>query len=240
MTEADDTPGGSEPDVAEAVRRLGHALARRHIDATLAGSLVPTLDALTAQVLAAPERDKQSQHARSTRYQAFVETGEAAPTPDGERIEFDQFSIVGGPGNPFGTGARHHREGDEAVTTVTFGPAYEGPPGRVHGGAVALVVDEATATVMPMLGRFAFTGAVSLRLKAPAPLGVEVQFRSRFVGEEGRKMFVRCVGSGPDGVFVEADATYIAVDPFVTMPWLGEARLAAIAEQQRTQAGEPG
>lgn len=225
------SPGEPDPDAphalaAAAVRRLGHALAAGAIDADLARRLASELGALADEVEAAPRRDKQAEHAvTSTRYAALLAGRMPDPTPDGHAIEFDRFSIVGGRLNPFGLSARHHRDGEEAVATVRFGPAFEGPPGRVHGGAVALVVDEATATVLPMVGRFGFTGSVSLRLVAPAPLHAEVQFRSRVVGEEGRKLFVRCIGVGPDGPFVEADAVYVQVDPS-TVPWIVAARAA--------------
>ncbi len=223
--------GGFEEQAAAAMRDFGHLLAGRKISRSDAEAVENALGQLAARLRAAAVRDKREEHATSTRYEAFVRHGMPAPTADGDVIEFDRASIVGGAASPFGTGATHVRQGDEAVTTVTFGAAFEGPPGRVHGGVVAMVVDEATATVMPMMGRFAFTGSVSLKLVGPAPLGVSLRFRSRLVGEEGRKLFVRCVGEGPDGTFVEADATYIQVDPMVAMPWLGEARRAYLAAE---------
>ncbi len=228
----DGDTGGFEEQAAAALRAFGHLVSSRKISRVDAEAIEDALRPLTARLAAAAERSKGEEHAASARYEAFVRHGMLAPTADGETIEFDRASIVGGAASPFGTGATHRRQGDEAVTTVTFGPAFEGPPGRVHGGVVAMVVDEATATVMPMMGRFAFTGSVSLKLVGPAPLGVPLRFRSRLVGEEGRKLFVRCVGEGPEGVFVEADAIYIQVDPMVAMPWLSDARLALLANPE--------
>lgn len=232
QAEDDEDTGGAhdaQAALAEQVRRLGHLLQTRHLGPAEAAQLQALVHNLGNGIEAAPLRDKQAEQLRvSTRYQALIAGRMPEPTPDGEAIEFDRYSIVGGPWNPFGLAARHRRDGDEAVTTVRFGPAYEGPPGRVHGGAVALVIDEATATVLPMVGRFGFTGSVSLRLIAPAPLDVEVEFRSRLVGEEGRKVFVHCTGQGPEGIFTEADATYIQVDPS-TVPWIAAARAAMAA-----------
>jgi len=213
-----------EPIAASAVRELGHLLSRRRVSAELADEIVATVAVLVERLEAAPYRDKHTDLVSHGRYGTFIRTGELPPPiEDGEVIPFDRASIVGGSANPFGTGATHRRDGDESVTTVTFGPAFEGPAGRVHGGAVALVVDESTATVLPMLGRFGFTGSVNLRLVAPAPLGTEVTFRSRLDREEGRKLFVRCVGAGPEGSFVEAEAIYVQVDP-TTVPWIADAR----------------
>ncbi|MEZ5231457.1 MAG: PaaI family thioesterase [Acidimicrobiia bacterium] len=233
---------GSEPDAvgdhellaAAAVRRLGHALAQAKVDPALAGRLAEVAHALADDVDLAPRRDKQAENSRlSNRYIALLEGRMPDPTPDGAPIEFDRFSIVGGAYSPIGLAASHHREGDEAVTTLVFNSAYEGPPGRAHGGSVALVIDEATATVLPMVGRFGFTGSVSLRLLKPAPLDVEVQFRSKVVGEEGRKLFVHCTGIGPEGVFAEAEAVYIQVDP-ATVPWIAAARAARNGDRATT------
>lgn len=227
-TPAED-PHQAQAALAEEVRRLGHALQVHQLDPADALRLRDAISRLAAELDGAPRRDKHAEQLRvSTRYQALIAGRMPEPTEDGATIEFDRYSIVGGALNPFGLAARHRRDGDEAVTTVRFPAAFEGPPGRVHGGAVALVIDEATATVLPMIGRFGFTGSVSLRLIAPAPLDVEVEFRSRLVGEEGRKVFVHCTGQGPEGIFTEADATYIQVDP-ATVPWIAAAR-AAMAE----------
>ena len=231
-----DTSSGGERQAAQlaaaaAIRRLGHALAGRVIDAELATRVAELVDELAAVAERCPARRKEEEHATSPRFEALVAGRLPEPVADGQPIDFDHFSVVGGVMNPFAVGATHRRDGDEAVTTVNFGPAFEGPPGRVHGGAVALVMDEATATVLPMVGRFGFTGTVSLKLLAPAPLGVDVEFRSRVVGEEGRKLFIRSVASGPEGPFAEADAIYIQNDP-ATVPWLAAARAARAATEE--------
>lgn len=229
------TPGGNEVEAREvaaraaaaaAIRRLGHAITGHMISAELAIRVAELATELAALAEDNPKRNKENEHASSPRFATLVAGGIPDPVPDGEVIEFDRFSVVGGPLNPFAIGAHHRRDGDDAVTTVNFGPAFEGPPGRVHGGAIALVMDEATATVLPMTGRFGFTGSVSLKLLAPAPLGVDLEFRSVVVGEERRKLFIRCLASGPEGVFAEADAIYIQSDPAV-IPWVIAARAAA-------------
>ena len=221
---------------AAAVRRLGHALGGRVVDGALSARVAKLLNELAVQAESAPRREKQVERASML---AVLLAGESPELiADGAVIDFDKYSIVGGPLNPFGLAARHHREGDEAVTTVCFGPAYEGPPGRVHGGAVALVVDEATATVLPMTGRFGFTGTVTSRLVAPAPLNVKVEFRSRIIREDGRKLFISCTGSGPDGPFVESDAVYIQVDP-ATVPWIAAAAAAAAASASESGLPTP-
>ena len=135
--------------------------------------------------------------------------------PDGGAIEFDPTSLVGGPLNPFAMGARYHREGDEAVGRVTLGPCFEGPPERVHGGVICAIFDEVLGCVFRATGTpSGFTGELRVRFEAPAPLGVELEFRGRQVGAEGRRQFLEGEATGPDGVrFASAAATFVQMTP---------------------------
>src|SRR5581483_8778821 len=61
--------------------------------------------------------------------------------------DFVGYSPVSGPSNPIAPPLRMHVVGDpdgehHIEGTVTFGPAYEGPPGHCHGGLVAAIFDE--------------------------------------------------------------------------------------------------
>lgn len=66
----------------------------------------------------------------------------------------------------------HHRADGHFVSDVTLGAAYEGPPGTVHGGIVALVLDQLlgeAATEGLTLAKF--TGTITLRYLRGTPLG---------------------------------------------------------------------
>ncbi len=52
-----------------------------------------------------------------------------------------------------------------------LGAAYEGPPGLVHGGVCALVLDHILGATAHRPGEPAFTGTLTLRYVAPTPLG---------------------------------------------------------------------
>lgn len=58
-----------------------------------------------------------------------------------------------------------------ASTDLTLGAPYEGPPGQVHGGMCALVLDHVLGATAHRPGRPAFTGTLTLRYVAPTPLG---------------------------------------------------------------------
>lgn len=91
----------------------------------------------------------------------------------------------------------------------TLGQAYEGPPGWVHGGVCALVLDQ-------MLGEAAsdgmtrpnFTGTITLRYLRGTSLG-PVRAEAFVERIEGVKTYARGYLSDADGRTVEADGVFI-------------------------------
>lgn len=99
---------------------------------------------------------------------------------------------------------RHH-------STVALGAAYEGPPGLVHGGVCALVLDH----VLGMAGSAdtrRLTGTLTLKYLRGTPLGT-VHAEARTVSVDGRKATVRGTLSDADGVTVEAEGLFITPAP---------------------------
>jgi acyl-coenzyme A thioesterase PaaI-like protein len=171
-----------------------------------------------AAVEATPTRTKAQAFGRyrgQRRIEHFLATGSwPAPPPDGAEVSFDVLSFVGGPLSPLSAGARYYRDGDAAVCRVTFGPAYEGPPSRVHGGALASAFDEVMGAVFRVgaIG-LAFTGSLTVRYEAPAPIGQPLELRAWLAETQGRKHLVEAVASGPDGRFASSSATFIELSP---------------------------
>lgn len=210
-----DDPGRGLPahevELALAVNRLGHRLVTHRIDPDRARAIAALLDELSDEVGGRPEVSKAERLHLRDRITTFLQTGEwPAPPPDGSPLEFDPCSLVGGDLNPFTMGARYHRDGDEAVGLVTLGPCFEGPPERVHGGAICAIFDEVMGSVFRATGTASgFTGELKVRFEAAAPLGVELEFRARQVGASGRRQFIEGEATGPDGRFASATATFV-------------------------------
>ena len=61
-------------------------------------------------------------------------------------------------------------DGERATGTVTFPIAYEGPPGLVHGGHLALLVDAVVQHHHCAVGQAGKTRAMALKFRQPAPL----------------------------------------------------------------------
>ncbi len=101
-----------------------------------------------------------------------------------------------------------HRANDETYAEVHLGAAYEGPPGMVHGGVSALLLDHIMGVTASRMTQVTFTGTLTLRYRNPLPLG-KVVLEGRVSGEEGRKVFVAATIAGERGVAVEAEGIFI-------------------------------
>lgn len=210
-------PVADEPAVraALAVRRLGHAVTGRVLDDDHLLELADALEALAARAERGEPFDKQREMMTNGRLGSWLATGEWPTVPDGEVIHFDPRSFVGGPLSAFGMGARYWREGDEAHGRVTLGPAYEGPPGRVHGGALAAIFDEIMGALLPAIGVMAFTGRLSVRYKRATPLGVPIELRSWLASREGRRLHLEAEAAADGVVFATAESVFVEQDPAV-------------------------
>ena len=138
--------------------------------------------------------------------------GEAANAGDVGAF-FDQSPMIG-LANPLAPPIRLEDIDDRsAVGRVTFGAAYEGPPGSVHGGFVAAAFDEVLGYVQSMSGAPGFTGTLTIRYRKPTPLHTELEFRCGTSGREGRKTFASGRVYAGDTLCAEADAIFISATP---------------------------
>lgn len=101
------------------------------------------------------------------------------------------------------------RDPDESVhADVVLGVQYEGPPGMVHGGVGALLLDHVMGVAASARKRVTFTGTLTMRYVRATPLG-PVRVEAWIDREEGRKVFVVATLADPDGVTVEAHGVFI-------------------------------
>ncbi|WP_372440935.1 PaaI family thioesterase [Mycolicibacterium mengxianglii] len=98
---------------------------------------------------------------------------------------------------------------DRCVAEFELGAAYEGPPGHVHGGMSALVLDhilgEAASGGMTKPN---FTGTISCRYVRATPLG-PLRAEAYIDRVDGVKTFARGFIADAEGPTVEAEGVFI-------------------------------
>ena len=90
-----------------------------------------------------------------------------------------------------------------------LGDAYQGPPGWVHGGVLALVLDQILGEAASEgLSKPLFTGTITLRYLRGTPLG-PLRAESAIERTDGIKTFVSGHMSDAEGKTVEAEGIFI-------------------------------
>lgn len=89
-----------------------------------------------------------------------------------------------------------------------LGAAYEGPPGLVHGGVAALVLDQVLGEAAGAGGKPGMTGTLTLRYRRGTPLG-DLHAEAHIDRVEGIKTWVVGSISDAEGVTVEAEGVFI-------------------------------
>ncbi|MEI8001247.1 MAG: PaaI family thioesterase [Actinomycetes bacterium] len=215
MTLHDDRPRGpitpTRLRLADATRNLLHAaVAADADDATLerVAELVEEANEVLADV---PWRRRATPD-----FAAIRAERERGGTESGLHALADR--AVAGPANPGSVGYTLRRDGDAVVADVEFGPAFEGAPGRVHGGILAAVFDDVLGAAMAGAGAPGFTGRLTVHFLAPVPVLRPVEIRAWMGGRDGRKLSVHAEAHLGADVVARADALFIlvALDHFRT------------------------
>lgn len=200
-------------DMAAALQRLGHALVGHRLDVAIAAQVTAAARQLTTQVVSRPSRDRAAELAASPRVMnALSGRPRALVGVDGGPMDLFRDSIVSGRTNPMGMGIEVRRVEDTVVATTTLGPAFEGAPGRVHGGVIAAIIDELMGFVLPLIGEIAYTANLSIDYIAPAPLQTELTITAALRDRAERKLWIEATGRADDRVFVRAEGLFLTVD----------------------------
>jgi acyl-coenzyme A thioesterase PaaI-like protein len=114
--------------------------------------------------------------------------------------------------NPHGLGMRFRLEDGRAVAEFTPHEHLQGYPGRVHGGGVATMLDEAMGWAVYGRGAWAMTARFTMRFRQPVALGEEVSVTGWVTRDRGRFLEVRAeLRSRVDAVLAEAEGVFMRV-----------------------------
>jgi uncharacterized protein (TIGR00369 family) len=189
-----------------AVGELGTAL-RELVDAAVRTEVpVDELAAATAEARALTDRLRAE--GRGLHDIATVDDPEI-----GERW----YSPVYGPGNPVAPPLVATDSPDGRATgRATLGKPHEGPPGLVHGGVVATLLDHVLARAVRAAGRGGLTATLTVTFSRPVPLGVRLLATAELTGRDGRRTTAtaRLVAEDDPGTtLAEAEGVFVALRP---------------------------
>ena len=124
------------------------------------------------------------------------------------RVYIDHSGDVGA-FNPCFPTYRIHVDGDRASGTVSFPVVYEGPPGLVHGGFLAVFFDSVVQHHNCELGLAGKTTSLALSYRRPTPLVTELAFEvERTVDERRISSTARLLAGG--ALLCEAQVSAVA------------------------------
>jgi len=177
--------------LAESVRALIDATIRTEVDSDTVAAAKAEIDSATARL-----RQRQTEGSFGVRYLAT-----------GERMAWGNAVI--GIRNPLAPPVQIHRDASgTSVCDFHLGAAYEGPPGHVHGGVAALILDHllgeaASDGINPRL-----TGTINFRYVRATRLG-DLHAEARITRSEGVKTYAVGHLADAEGVTVEAEGVFI-------------------------------
>ena len=177
--------------LAQSVRELIDATVRTQADTATVAAAKSEIDSATARL-----RQKQLDGSFGVRY-----------LTSGERMAWGNAVI--GIRNPIAPPLEiHHDATGKSFCDFHLGAAYEGPPGHVHGGVAALILDHllgeaASDGINPRL-----TGTISLRYVRATQLG-HLHAEAITTRIDGVKTFAAGHLADEEGVTVEAEGVFI-------------------------------
>jgi acyl-coenzyme A thioesterase PaaI-like protein len=146
--------------------------------------------------------------------------GDSLPGAGGGRVEdpasMFPYSPVIGPRNPIAPPIDLRVKNGSVHAETRFPPQFTGPPGSVHGGVIALVLDELLGYVNLANASGGYTGVLTIRYRALTPIERPIRMEAHQQRAEGRKLFTR--GSLHHGDTLTAEAEGLFIRPLLRSP----------------------
>lgn len=177
-------------ELAASVRTLIDATIRTLADNATLAAVKSTIDSATAELAA------------SLMPRSFgVQGGAVASVASG--------NVVIGERNAIAPPLTVTHEPDGSVwAEFELGAGYEGPPGHVHGGMCAMILDHVLGAAVHQPGRPAVTGTLTVRYRRGTPLSHPLHAEARIERVDGVKTFVSGQITADGETTVEADGIF--------------------------------
>ena len=185
--------------LASATRALNEKLVSTDIDPELAAALTEKIEDLTEEL---------SQAQQVTGLVDMAKRGQRGTIDDvmGELVS------VGGRSHPCSPELRWQEAPNQIIGTVTFRQAFEGPPGHVHGGWVAGVLDHLMGMTHVRTGHPGMTGGLSVRYLKPTPLNQAIEVSAQATELDDKRTEVKAEMRFGETTTATAEAIFVRVD----------------------------
>lgn len=189
--------------IAAAMQQLSERLIRVEAEDVDLEQWAGTLEKLVEQVGTPPRRNTREANRR-------LFTGQASTVDVFDMMDYDP---MGGLSNPIAPQLRRVSESAEGVEgVIRLGEHYQGPPGRVHGGVIAWILDALLTRAMHAAQKIGVTGTLNIRYMASTPVAVELRCTAKLVRMEGRKMFIEGAIFNGEQQTVQAEGIFLQPD----------------------------
>lgn len=199
LRDADPSPRRAELHrLADAVRGVLHDLVQTSAPLDVITGAADDMERIAAHF---------EEHPNASIYEGFAESANA-----GEPFAFFDHSPMLGRANPLAPPIELWLEDGRMHGRATFGGAYEGPPGCVHGGFIAAAFDEVLGSTQSLSGSPGMTGRLTVHYRSPTPLRTELRFEGALERVDGRKIHTRGWLWAADVLCAEAEGLFISID----------------------------
>ena len=185
--------------LASATRALNEKLVSTDIDPELAAALTEKIEGLAAEL-------RQAQQV----------TGLVDMAKRGQRGTIDdvmgELVSVGGRSHPCSPELRWQEASNRITGTVKFSQVFEGPPGHVHGGWVAGVLDHLMGMTHVRTGHPGMTGGLSVRYLKPTPLNQRIGVSAQATELDDKRTEVKAEMRFGETTTAKAEAIFVRVD----------------------------
>jgi acyl-coenzyme A thioesterase PaaI-like protein len=198
----------------------------------LAASVRDLLDAVLTAV-DAPDADLESAAAATDGLAAALRAAARAAASDGRANpvafpgprrhgDFIPRSPFVGAANPASPPFEYELRDGRLHARGVFTAAFEGPPGYVHGGWVALAFDEALGLANVASGRGGLTGRLTVRYRRPTPLYRELRLEAYTASVDGRRLTTRGSLFDGDTLLAESEGLFVGLGAEQALEYFGE------------------
>lgn len=204
------TPAGAPPDAARATVLTSLVEETRRVMWAAGTTEVSNADVREAEQLLTRARTVLDRSRRDRVHRVPISLDWADRAQAGEPVRMAWL-------NPLRIPVEISIDGPRARATLTPGALHEGPPGCLHGGFAAALLDHVLGVLLAAQGILAFTANLHLDFHRTTVLDVPCELGGEVVTVDGRKVmtraFIRQDGlttvSG-EGLFVQPEGLHLA------------------------------